>query len=81
MALFFDFSNKLSTFPFYHKLNLFVMQKFNQIKELVNQAQSEAEKFYDKGNKAAGTRLRKAMLEIKNLAHEVRKEVVDMKNQ
>ena len=56
------------------------MQKFNQIKDLVNEAEAEAQKFYDKGNKAAGTRLRKAMLEIKNLAHEVRKEVVDMKN-
>jgi len=56
------------------------MKKFNSIKEILNSIESDADKFYNKGNKAAGTRLRKAMLEIKELAHEVRKEVTDMKN-
>jgi len=38
---------------------------------------------YDKfegGNKSAGTRLRKAMQEIKNLAQDVRVEVQEQKN-
>jgi len=56
------------------------MKKFNDIKELVSSIEGDAEKFYDKGNKAAGTRLRKAMLELKDLAHGIRKEVTDLKN-
>jgi hypothetical protein len=57
------------------------MKKFNDIKELVNSVEGDADKFYNKNNKAAGTRLRKVMLELKDLAHEIRKEVTDMKNQ
>jgi len=64
-----------STFKTYN-----TMKKINSIKEILNSIESDADKFYNKGNKAAGTRLRKAMLEIKELAHEVRKEVTDMKN-
>ena len=37
-------------------------------------------KFYDGGNKAAGTRVRKGMLELKNFAQEVRVEVQEIKN-
>ncbi|MDX1522983.1 MAG: histone H1, partial [Anaerolineae bacterium] len=37
-------------------------------------------KFIDEGNKAAGTRVRKAMLELKNKAQDIRKEVQDIKN-
>ncbi|MGK7395083.1 MAG: histone H1 [Candidatus Cyclobacteriaceae bacterium M3_2C_046] len=57
------------------------METFNKIKELIEQTQKDAEAFYDKGNKAAGTRLRKAMLEVKNMAHDLRKEVTDKKNE
>jgi hypothetical protein len=39
----------------------------------------DAENFYVKGNKAAGTRLRNAYLEIKNLASEGRNEVQSLK--
>lgn len=37
-------------------------------------------KFYDKGNQAAGTRVRKGMQELKNLAQEIRIEVQNKKN-
>jgi hypothetical protein len=37
-------------------------------------------KFYDKGNKAAGTRIRKGMQELKELAQKIRLEVQGMKN-
>lgn len=37
------------------------------------------EKFFIKGNKAAGTRVRKVMQELKNLAQEVRTDVQDYK--
>lgn len=57
------------------------MEKFEQIKNLVLTAEEDAKKFYEKNNQAAGTRLRKAMQTIKELAHELRKEVQDLKNQ
>ena len=56
------------------------MKKFNEIKDVINSIEGDADKFYNKGNKAAGTRLRKGMLQIKDLAHEIRKEVTDIKN-
>ena len=38
------------------------------------------EKFYEKGNKAAGTRARKTLQDLKKLAQEVRLEIQDWKN-
>lgn len=57
------------------------MENYNKIKELVESAQTDVEKFYDKGNKAAGTRIRSAMQELKKLAQDVRVEVQEIKNQ
>ncbi|MEM1000860.1 MAG: histone H1 [Bacteroidota bacterium] len=56
------------------------MERFEQLKELVLTLQDDFSKFYDKNNKAAGTRVRKGMQELKNLAQEIRKEVQDRKN-
>ncbi|MBB2150564.1 histone H1 [Pedobacter gandavensis] len=56
------------------------MEKFNQIKTLISQIEADAHKFYDKGNSAAGTRLRKGMLALKLLATEVRKDVTARKH-
>jgi hypothetical protein len=56
------------------------MDKFNQIKALVDGITADADKFYNGGNSAAGTRIRKAMQDLKNLASEVRKEVTELKN-
>lgn len=56
------------------------MEKINQLTQLTAQAQTEAEAFYNKGNKAAGTRLRKVMMEIKNLTADVRKDVIEVRN-
>lgn len=56
------------------------MEKFNQIKELIGSIEADAEKFYNGGNSAAGTRVRKTMQEIKVLASDIRKEVSDIKN-
>ena len=56
------------------------MKNYNKLKELVASAEGDFEKFYAKGNSAAGTRVRKAMQEMKNLAQDVRKEVTDIKN-
>lgn len=55
------------------------MKTFQKIKEVLEEAEKDAEKF-DAGNSSAGTRLRKKMLEIGKLTKEVRKEVSDIKN-
>ncbi len=56
------------------------MNKFSQVRDLVMSLESDFEKFYEKGNSAAGTRVRKGMQDLKNLAQDLRKEVQDMKN-
>ena len=56
------------------------MKRFNQLKELVDALEGDFEKFYDKGNNAAGTRVRKGMQEMKNMAQEIRIEVQNKKN-
>jgi hypothetical protein len=53
---------------------------FEQLKTLLASLEEDANKFYTKGNKTAGTRLRKGMQDVKNLAQEVRKEVSELKN-
>jgi hypothetical protein len=57
------------------------MKRFDELKDLVMSLEGDFEKFYDKGNQAAGTRVRKGMQELKNLAQEIRIEVQDKKNQ
>ena len=56
------------------------MKRFEQVRDLVMGLEGDFEKFYDKENQAAGTRVRKGMQELKNLAQEIRIEVQDMKN-
>jgi hypothetical protein len=56
------------------------MKRFDQIRELVMSLEGDFEKFYEKGNQAAGTRVRKGMQDLKNLAQEIRIEIQDKKN-
>ena len=55
------------------------MENVTRIQEVLNTVQNDVEKFSN-GNKAAGTRIRKAMQEIKGLAQTVRTEVQTIKN-
>lgn len=55
------------------------MSRFTEITELVASFEKDFIKFYDKGNKSAGTRVRKAMNELKRKAQEIRKEVQNLK--
>ena len=57
------------------------MEKFNQLKELVASIEADADKFYNGKNKAAGTRVRKAMQDLKGLAQDIRLEVQSLKNE
>lgn len=56
------------------------MEKFEELKALVISAAKDAESFYEKGNKAAGTRLRNALQKTKGLAQEIRNDVTAKKN-
>ncbi|GJM61773.1 MULTISPECIES: hypothetical protein [Persicobacter] len=56
------------------------MKRFDEIKDLVLSLEADFHKFYEKENQAAGTRVRKGMQELKNLAQEIRVEVQERKN-
>jgi hypothetical protein len=55
------------------------MENFKALKEMIAATEHDAEAFFKKGNNAAGTRLRNAMLKIKAAASDLRKEVTDKK--
>ena len=52
---------------------------FDELQNVINDCQTDVTKFVD-GNNSAGTRVRKAMQEIKRLAQDVRIEVQEQKN-
>lgn len=56
------------------------MKNYEKLQSIVADAENDFAQFYGKGNKAAGTRVRKTMQDLKNLAQDIRKEVTDMKN-
>jgi hypothetical protein len=56
------------------------MEKIEKLKALIAIAEADAEKFYNKGNAAAGTRLRKTMQDLKVAAQEVRTGVTEKKS-
>ena len=55
------------------------MNAFEKLKELVLATEEDAIAFYVKGNKSAGTRLRKALQDVKLLAQQGRVEVTELK--
>ncbi len=56
------------------------MEKFTKVKGVVAAIEADVEKFYNAGNAAAGTRVRKAMQELKGLAQEIRTEITEKKH-
>ena len=56
------------------------MSRVSDLQALVESVSSEMEKFYDKGNKAAGTRARKGLQDLKKLAQDIRLEIQSQKN-
>ena len=52
---------------------------YDDLQNIINDSQSDVTKFVD-GNNSAGTRVRKAMQVIKQLAQNVRIEVQEQKN-
>ncbi|MCB9838028.1 MAG: histone H1 [Phycisphaeraceae bacterium] len=56
------------------------MQEFETLKRLIEEAAEDIQKA-EGGNKAAGTRVRKTMQDIKNAAQDVRKRVLDLRSE
>jgi hypothetical protein len=56
-------------------------ERYSQLTDVLDDAEEDLMKFYEKGNKAAGTRARKSLMELKKLAHEIRQEIQDIKNE
>jgi hypothetical protein len=56
------------------------MKKFDELKALIASLEGDADKFYNKMNSAAGTRVRKGMQDLKNIAQAIRAEVQELKN-
>ena len=52
---------------------------FDELQDAINDCQSDVTKFIE-GNNSAGTRVRKAMQVVKQLAQDIRKEVQEQKN-
>ena len=52
----------------------------NQLLVLIEEYINENEKFSEKGKKAAGTRARKALMEVTKLCKDRRKEIQEAKN-
>ncbi len=57
------------------------MEKFEGLVQAVKNLETDFEKFYVKGQAAAGTRLRKGLSELRKQAQEVRKDIQDVKAQ
>ncbi len=55
------------------------MEQYEQLMELVASLAPDFEKFFVRGNNAAGTRVRKGMQDVKAMAQEIRNAVQDKK--
>tara|TARA_R110001632_G_scaffold176033_1_gene295728 strand:- start:1686 stop:1859 length:174 start_codon:yes stop_codon:yes gene_type:complete len=56
------------------------MEKFEKLKEIIESMSEDVAKFDEKSNKAAGTRVRQSLQQIKNVAQELRVEISAKKN-
>ncbi len=54
-------------------------QKYYELIEFLKSLETDVQKFYDKGQSAAGTRLRKGLSEVKKFAQDLRNEVQEVK--
>ncbi len=57
------------------------MSRFTELRDLLGTFEKDFIKFYEKGNKSAGTRVRKHMNELKRKAQDIRKEIQEIKSQ
>jgi len=55
------------------------MEKFSQLQAILDGMKVDLEKFYNKSQNAAGTRLRKELNNLRKLAADIRKDIQDLK--
>lgn len=56
------------------------MEEYKKLKELIMAAEDDVAKAFG-GNKAAGTRVRKTMQDIKDAAQQLRKKILEVRSQ
>lgn len=56
------------------------MSRFHEVKSLIDSLEEDMDKFYNKGNKTAGTRARKTLQDLKKLAQDIRIDIQNAKN-
>jgi len=57
------------------------MELYEQLVKMVTELNDDVTKFYEKGNKTAGTRVRKTCQDIKNLCQDIRVDVSSKKTE
>ena len=57
------------------------MNRFKEVKDLVDSLEDDFGRFYDHNNQSAGTRVRGGMQQLKTLAQDIRTQVQDIKNE
>lgn len=55
------------------------MDKYHQLIQFMQGLETDFQKFYEKGQAAAGTRVRKGLSELRKLCQDVRKDIQDVK--
>ena len=54
--------------------------KFEELKKIIAEMEVDVHKFNERHNKSAGVRVRKSLQDVKSLAQEIRKHILDKKN-
>lgn len=55
------------------------MEQFQKLMDFVKSLEHDFHKFYEKGQAAAGTRVRKGLSDLRRLAQEIRNDVQELK--
>ncbi len=57
------------------------MNKYEELLQIVKNLEGDFEKFYEKGQAIAGTRLRKGLSDLRKTSQEIRRDIQDVKAQ
>ena len=55
------------------------MNKYQDLVNAVKELETDFQKFYERGQAAAGTRVRKGLSDLRKLCQEIRKDIQDVK--
>jgi hypothetical protein len=56
------------------------MEKFTKLQEILDGMKIDIEKFYEKSQNAAGTRLRKELNNLRKMAADIRKDIQEIRS-